>query len=171
MKKLLASAIITFVAFAAHAQDLKTITLMDKVTVMLPGTPTEDNSKGVPMQKIVLGDSSEFYAGVIDFSVFGMDEATLQKMAGTDEFKQQMEGGIGAQPGVILVKNEQGKYADKYISYDMVLNVEKDGKKAVVSSRNVYYKQYSISISYKPGLKGENAELKNKIFNSIKIAE
>ncbi len=171
MKKLLASVIIAFAAFTVNAQELKLITLMDKVTVTLPGTPIEDNSKGVPMQKVVLDDSSEFYAGVIDFSVFGMDEAMLQKMAGTDEFKQQMEGGIGTQPGVTLVKNEQGKYADKYISYDMVLNVEKDGKKAVVSNRNVYYKQYSISISYKPGPKGENAELKNKVFNSIKIAE
>ena len=144
---------------------------MEKVTVGLPGTPTEDNSKGMPAQKVSMDDSTEFISGVIDFSVFGLDEASLQKMAGTEEFKQQMEAGVGMQPGIKLVKNDAGMYAGKYTMYDMVLEMDKDGKKGTVQTRTIYYKQYGISISYKPGMKGENAELKNKVFNSVKIVE
>ena len=171
MKKLFLGLAIAFFAFSVNAQDLKPITVMEKVTVGLPGTPTEDNSKGMPLQKVSMDDSTEFSAGVMDFSVFGMDEAMLQKMAGTDDFKQQMESGVSMQPGAKLLKNDAGMYADKYTMYDMVLEMDKDGKKGTVMTRTIFYKQYGIAITYRPGMKGENAELKNKVFNSVKIAE
>ena len=171
MKKIFLVLAVASFAFSVNAQDLKPITVMEKVTVGLPGTPTEDNSKGMPVQKVTMDDSTEFYAGVIDFSVFGMDEATLQKMAGTEDFKEQMESGVAMQSGAKLVKNDAGKYADKYTMYDMLVEIDKDGKKGTVMTRTIFYKQYGIAITYKPGIKGENAELKNKVFNSVKIAE
>ena len=171
MKKILATIAVIACTYSAKSQTWTDFKLADKINVSLPGTPTEDKSKGMPVQKVVLDDSAEIYAGVIDYSVFGMDEAMLQKLAGTDEFKQQMEAGIGMQPGVTLVKNDAGKYDEKYYSFDMVLNVDKDGKKSTVSNRQVIYKQYGIIMGYKPGLKGENATLRDKFFNSLKISE
>ena len=75
MKKLFLGLSITMFAFSINAQELKTVTLMEKVTVGLPGTPTEDNSKGMPAQKVSMDDSTEFISGVIDFSVFGLENS------------------------------------------------------------------------------------------------
>lgn len=171
MKKFLVPAVIALFSFTTIADDWKTITLIDKVTVSLPGTATEDKSKGIPMQKVVLADSTEIDVFAIDYSTFGLNEQMLQQMAGTDAFKQQMETGISMQPGVKLVKNEGGKYNDKYSSYDMILDVDKDGYKGTLNQRTVFYKQFGITMIYKPGKKGEDVALKDKLFNSLKIAE
>lgn len=171
MKKFLLPAIIALFSFKTIADEWKTVTLIDKVTVSLPGTATEDRSKGIPMQKVVLADSTEIDAFALDYSTFGLTEQTLQQMAGTDAFKQQMETGISMQPGVKLVKNESGKFADKYTSYKMVLGVDKDGYKGTVNQQTVFYKQYGITLIYKPGKKGEDAALRDKLFSSLKIAE
>jgi hypothetical protein len=171
MKRFLFPVLITLFSFTTVADDWKTITLIDKVTVSLPGTPTEDKSKGIPMQSVVLADSTEVNAFALDYSTFGLNEQTLQQMAGTDAFKQQMETAISMQPGIKLVKNESGKYNGKYASYDMTLNADKDGYKGTVNQRTVFYKQYGITLIYKPGKKGEDAALRSKLFNSLKIAE
>ena len=171
MKKILMALAIATSMLTAHAQDWKTITLIDKVTISMPGTPTEDKSKGIPMQKVVLSDSSEINAGIVDYSVFGLDEEKLQAMAGTEDFKQQMEGAVSAQPGITVIKNESGKYADKYYTFDMTLQRDADGKKSTVYTRLIFFKQYSINIGYMPGIKGENQELKNKVFSGVKIVD
>lgn len=171
MKKLILSLAITLFSIALHAQELKTVTLLEKVTIGLPGTPVEDNAKGMPVQKVMLPDSTEVGVGVIDFSVMGLDESKLKSMVEGGEFKQQSEAMVSMQPGLTLVKNEEGKYAGKYYSYDMQVNADIEGKKSTVSSKMVIYKTYGISISYKPGNNGENDDLKNRIFNSLKIAE
>jgi len=171
MKKFLVPVLITFFSFTTIADEWKTITLTDKVTVSLPGTATEDNSKGIPMQKVILADSTEIDAFALDYSKFGLNEQMLQQMAGTDAFKQQMETGISMQQGMKLVKNESGKYNNKYSSYDMTLNVDKDGYKGNINQRTVFYKSYGITMIYKPGKKGEDAALRDKLFNSLKIAE
>jgi hypothetical protein len=171
MKKFLVPALIALFSFTTIADDWKTITLIDKVTVSLPGAATEDKSKGIPMQKVVLADSTEINVFALDYSTFGMNEQTLQQMAGTDAFKQQMETGISMQPGVKLVKNESGKYNEKYSSYKMTLAVDKDGYKGNVHQQTVFYKQYGITMIYKPGKKGEDVALKDKLFSSLKIAE
>ena len=123
------------------------------------------------MQKVVMEDGSEFSAFAMDYSKFGMTEEMLQAMAGTEEFKEQMETGIGMQPGVKIIKNEAGKYNEKYYSFDMVLEMDKDEFKGNVNQRTVFYKQYGITMIYKPGKSGENNEMKDKVFNSLKIAE
>jgi len=171
MKKLFVPFLILLMSFTIAGEEWTSVTLMDKVTVSMPGKAKEDNSKGVPMQQVILEDSTMVLAGAIDYSMFGMDAEMLSKMAGTDEFKQQMEMGVSMQPGMKLIKNEAGKYNDKYFSYDMTVDMDKDGVKGIVSTRTVFYKQYGITITYIPGKKGENAEMKNKIFNSLKIAE
>lgn len=171
MKKFLIPAIIALFSFTAIADDWKTITLIDKVTVSLPAIATEDKSKGIPMKKVVLPDSTEMNAFALDYSAFGLNEQMLQQMAGTDAFKQQIETGVSMQPGLKLIKNETGKYNDKYTSYDMTLQVDKDGYKGTINQRTVFYKQYGITLVYKPGQKGEDAALKDKLFNSLKIAE
>lgn len=158
-------------SFTAIADDWKTITLTDKVTVSLPGAATEDNSKGIPMKRVVLADSTEINAFALDYSTFGLNEQMLQQMAGTDAFKQQIETGVSMQPGLKLIKNEGGKYNDKYTSYDMTLEVDKDGYKGTINQRTVFYKQYGITLMYKPGQKGEDTALRDKVFNSLKIAE
>lgn len=171
MKKFFIPAIIALFSFTTIADDWKTITLIDKVTVSLPGVATEDKSKGIPMQKVVLADSTEINAFALDYSTFGLNEQMLQQMAGTDAFKQQMETGVTMQPGIKLVKNEGGKYAGKYASYKMTLDVDKDGYKGTVNQQTVFYKQYGITLIYKPGKKGEDASMRDKLFNSLKIAE
>lgn len=171
MKKFLLPALIVLFSFTTIADDWRTITLMDKVTVSLPGKATEDKSNGISMQKVVLADSAEINAFALDYSTFGLTEQMLQQLAGTDAFKQQMETGISMQPGVKLVKNEGGKYKDKYASYDMTLDVDKDGYKGTVHQRTVFYKQFGITMIYKQGKKGEDAALRDKLFNSLQIAE
>ncbi len=171
MKKILVLSVIGLFSFTTIADDWKTITLIDKVTVSLPVTATEDKSKGITMHKAVLTDSTEIDAFALDYSTFGMNEQMLQQMAGTDAFKQQIETGVSMQPGMKLIKNESGKYNDKYTSYEMTLQVDKDGYKGTINQRTVFYKQYGITIIYKPGQKGENAVLRDKLFNSLKIAE
>lgn len=171
MKKFLIPAIIALFSFTTIADDWKTVTLIDKVTVSLPGTATEDKSKGIPMQKVVLADSTEIDAFALDYSTFGLTEQMLQQMAGTDAFKQQMETGISMQPGMKLIKNEAGKFNNKYTSYAMTLDVDKDGYKGTINQQTVFYKQYGITIIYKRGQKGEDAALRDKLFNSLKIAE
>lgn len=171
MKKFLILAIIALFSFTTIADDWKTVTLMDKVTVSLPGVASEDKSKGILVQKVVLADSTEINAFALDYSTFGLNEQMLQQMAGTDAFKQQMETGISMQPGVKLVKNEGGKYNDKYALYDMVLDIDKDGFKGTINQRTVFYKQYGITMIYKPGQKGTDTALRDKLFNSLKIAE
>jgi len=171
MKKILIPAVIALFSFTIIANDWKTIVLMDKVTVSLPGVATDDKSKGIPMKKVVLADSTEINAFALDYSTFGLNEQMLQQMAGTDAFKQQMETGISMQPGVKLIKNESGKYHDKYTSYDMTLDVNKDEFKGTITQRTVFYKQFGITMIYKPGLKGTDAALRDKLFNSLKIAE
>ena len=171
MKKLLAPLVLVLCAFTTIAEEWTTITLMEKVTVSLPGKPKEDNSKGVPVQMVLLEDSTQVIAGAVDYSIFGMDAEMMGKLAGTEEFKQQMEAGVSAQPGVKLLKNEAGKFNDKYFSYDMTLELDKAGKKSLVSIRTVIYKQYGLTLTYIPGKRGENAELRDKAFNSLKIAD
>lgn len=171
MKRFLVPALIALFSFTTTADDWKTFTLIDKVTVSLPGAATEDKSKGIPMQKVVLPDSTEINVFALDYSTFGLNEQMLQQMAGTDAFKQQMETGISMQPGVKLIKNESGKFNDKYASYDMTLDVDKDGFKGTISQRTVFYKQYGITMIYKPGQKGTDTTLRDKLFNSLKIAE
>lgn len=171
MKKFLVPALITLFSFTNIADDWKKITLIDKVTVSLPGTATEDKSKGVPVQKVVLDDSTEINAFAIDYSTFGLNEQMLQQMAGTDAFKQQIETGVSMQPGIKLLKNESGKYGGKYALYDMTLGLDKDGYKGTINQRTIFYKQYGITIIYKPGQKGEDIALRDKLFNSITIAE
>ncbi len=171
MKKIFLPVVMSLLAFTTIADDWKTVTLIDKVTVSLPSTAAEDNSKGLPMQKAVLSDSTEIDAFALDYTKFGMTEEMLQKMAGTDEFKQQMETGISMQPGVKLIKNEAGKYAGKYPSYNMILDVDKDGMKGTVNQQTVFYKQYGITMIYRPGTKGADTTLRDKLFHSLKIAE
>lgn len=171
MKKFLVLIAIVTSSFTTIADDWKTITLVDKVTVSLPGTAVEDKSKGIPMQKAVLPDSTEIDAFALDYSTFGMNEQMLQQMAGTEAFKQQIETGVSMQPGMKLIKNESGKYNDKYILYKMALQVDKDGYKGTINQQTVFYKQYGITIIYKPGQKGEDTALRDKLFNSLKIAD
>lgn len=172
MKKFLVPAVIIgLFSFTAIVDDWKTITLIDKVTVSLPGTATEDKSKGIPVKKVVLADSTEINAFALDYSTFGLNEQMLQQMAGTDAFKQQIETGVSMQPGMKLIKNETGKYNHKYTSYNMALQVDKDGYKGTIHQQTVFYKQYGITIIYKPGQKGEDAALRDKLFNSLKIVE
>lgn len=171
MKKFLIPSIIALFSFTTIADDWKTVTLIDKVTVSLPGNATEDKSKGIPMQKAVMADSTEIDAFAMDYSTFGLNEQMLQQMAGTDAFKQQIETGISMQPGMKLVKNESGKFNEKYTSYNTTLSVDKDGYKGTVNQQTVFYKQYGITIIYKPGQKGTDAALRDKLFSSLKIAE
>lgn len=171
MNKFLIPAVIALFSFTTVADDWKTITLIDKVTVSLPGVAAEDKSKGIPMQKVVLADSTEIDAFALDYSTFGLNEQMLQQMAGTDAFKQQMETGISMQTGVKLVKNVGGKYNNKYASYDMTLDIDKDGYKGTIQQKTVFYKQYGITMIYKPGKKGTDTVLRDKLFNSLKIAE
>lgn len=171
MKKLLTPILLALCSFAPLEDTWTSITLMEKVTVSLPGKVTEDKSKGVSMQKVTLEDGAEFSAFAMDYSTFGMTEEMLQSMAGTDEFKDQMEAGIGMQPGIKLLKNEAGKYNDKYVTYNMLLDLDRDGYKGQAQQRTVFYKQYGITLMYKPGKAGMNEELKDKVFNSLKIEE
>lgn len=171
MIKLLVPVVIALFSFTHIADDWKTVTLIEKVTVSLPGTATEDKSKGIPIQKVVLIDSTEIDAFALDYSTFGLNEQMLQQMAGTDAFKQQIETGVSMQPGMKLIKNEAGKYNEKYPSYDMTLSVDKDGYKGTINQRTVFYKQYGLTLIYKPGKKGEDTVLRDKLFNSLKIVE
>lgn len=118
-----------------------------------------------------MADSTEIDAFAMDYSTFGLNEQMLQQMAGTDAFKQQIETGISMQPGMKLVKNESGKFNEKYTSYNTTLSVDKDGYKGTVNQQTVFYKQYGITIIYKPGQKGTDAALRDKLFSSLKIAE
>ncbi len=110
MNKFLIPAIIVLLSFTTITDDWKTVTLIDKVTVSLPGVATEDKINGIPMQKVVLPDSTEINAFAVDYSTFSLNEQTLQQMAATDAFKQQIETGISMQPGVKLLKDEADKY-------------------------------------------------------------
>lgn len=171
MKKVLAPALFFLMSFCPAVIELQNISLIDKVTIGMPGTATDDNSKGIPMKKVVLEDGTEFNAFTIDYSTFGMTEETLQAMAGTDGFKDQMESMVASQKGMKIVKNEAGKYNNKYICYDMLVDVDKDEYKGTMYQKMIFYKQYSISLLYMPGKKGMNLELKDQVFNSLKIAE
>ncbi len=53
----------------------------------------------------------------------------------------------------------------------MTLAVDKDGLKGTINQRTVFYKQYGITMTYKPGQKGTDTALRDKLFNSLKIAE
>lgn len=171
MKKLMTPLLLALLAFSPTETSWNTVTLLEKVTISLPGTPTEDKAKGVAMQKVVMEDGSEFNAFAMDYSTFGMTEEMLQAMAGTEEFKEQMETGIGMQPGVKIIKNEAGKYNEKYFSFDMALEMDNENYKGTVYQRTVFYKQYGITLIYKPGNGSTNNEMKDKVFNTLKIEE
>ena len=170
MKKILAPLVIALFSFTTLADDWKTITLLENVTISLPGTPKQDNSKGVPVQTVAMADSTEISAVVIDFSTFGMTEELLQQMAGTEQFKQMIEAQAASQPGVKILKNEAGKFADKYTMYTSTVQVNTDEYKGTINNRTIIYKKYGISIIYKPGKNGSDEALKEKVFNSLKIA-
>jgi hypothetical protein len=170
-KALLSLAVITLFSFTRIQQNWKAVSLLDKVQVSLPANATEDKTKGIAMQKAVLADSTELNAFALDYATFGMTEQMLQQMAGTDEFKQQMEAGIASQPNVKLIKNEQGKLSNKYFYYDVTLEVDSNGKKKTVKQRMVFYKQYGLTLIYKPGKNAEDPVLRDKFFTSLKIAE
>jgi len=170
-KIFLSIALFTLFSFTAIKQDWKAVSLLDKVQVSLPANATMDTTKGIAMQKAVFADSTELDAFALDYAKFGMTEQMLQQMAGTDEFKQQMEAGIATQPNVKLLKNESGKLNNKYVYYDVTLEVDSKGKKNTVKQRMVFYKQYGLTLIYKPGKNGEDAALKDKFFSSLKIAE
>jgi hypothetical protein len=170
MIKILAPIAIVLLSFTTIADEWKTITLLENVTVSLPGTPVQDNSKGVPVQTVTMADSTEISAVVIDFSTFGLTEELLQQMAGTDQFKQMIEAQAASQPGVKILKNEAGKFADKYVMYNSSAEVNTNEYKGTIANRTIIYKKYGISIMFKPGKKGVDEALKEKVFNSLKIA-
>jgi len=158
-------------SFTTIADEWKSINLMEKVTVSLPGTPLSDNTKGIPLQKVVLADSSEAIASIVDFSTFGLTEEMLQQLAGTDQFKQMMESQVANQTGVKIIKNEMGKFNDKYTMYDLVIESSNEALKGLLYQRTVFYKKYGINMMYKVGKKGLDEAVKDKLFNSLKIAE
>lgn len=171
MKAIIAPFLFILLSFAPVSIDLQTLSLMDKVTIGLPGTAEDDVSYGLPMKKVVMKDKTTFFVSNIDFTKLGMTEDMLQLMLGTDQFKEQMEGFVGMQKGVKLVKNEAGKYKDKYMCYDIVLDIDQEEYKGIAYQKMVFYKNYCFSMIYIPGKDGNNDELKNQVFNSLKIAE
>lgn len=171
MKSCLLPLVCLLFAFTPVDVEWKSVTLAEKVSIELPGSPTENSDMGFPMQKVTLGDGAEFNAFAIDYSKFGVSEEMLKSMAESGQIKEQIESMTSAQPGVKLIKNEEGKYQDKYPCYNLVLEMEKDGVKATVNQRTVIFKQYIINTVYQPGKSGSNEDMKNKFFNSLKLAE
>ncbi len=171
MKKALLVAFVALMSFALPGFEWQTLTLMEKVTIKMPGKPVDDESKGFPMKKVVLEDGSEVNAFALDYTNFGLTEDSLKQIAGTDAFGKLLEEEITTtQQGVKVISNDPEKYNGKYASYDMVLDVAKEDYKGIVYQRIVFYKTFGVTLIYKPGRKDkEDKELKKEFFNSLTI--
>lgn len=159
-------------AFTIVADEWKKITVMDKVTVEMPGDPEDIDTKGGP-QKIKnysFPDSTELATILIDFTSLGVTEEMLEGLKETEEFKEQLKVGM-AQGGVEVVAESEGMLNDKFFYYQFDLSTTKDEKKEISTNRMIFYKSYAITLGYKPGKNGENKELREKYFNSLVITE
>jgi hypothetical protein len=171
MKKiytLIAAVLFTAITFAQDAW--KTIGLMDKVSVSMPSTVKEEERGGRKAQSAKLADSSSFVASAIDFAGFGLTEDVIASMSGSDEFRDQIKGGmLGSMPGANVLSEKTITYQEKYTCYEFEIETEEKGKKVKRFARLVFYKSFGISINYSAGMNGVNAADKDKFFNSLKI--
>ena len=155
-------------AASAQAQTWSTVKVADSVTVQMPGTPVVTDRGGQKGSELKLADSTAFSYMLIDFSQFGLDEDMLQGMVDSDQFTEQYRTGITSQGGEI-VSEKTGKVKDTYTWYEYEIKTAKDGKETFSTIRTVFYKAWGIALVYRGGLKGKDAAVMNKYFDSIKI--
>lgn len=157
-------------AFTTKGDEWKPVSLADKVEVSMPGDAKDEMNGPQKGKKAVMMDSTEISGTVIDFAAFGLSEEQLTSMMETDMFKEQLKSGMTAQGGTIVAETS-GRYNDKFFYYQFDIDAEKDGKKAKVLVRLVFYKGLGIALNIKGGKNGVEEKVRDQYFNSLKLAE
>lgn len=174
MKKILVIALVVISsAFTIIAEDWKSVTVVDKVTVSMPTEPVEVSTGGAPqkVKKCTMSDSTELGAILLDLTLLGLTEEQIDALKDTEDFKEQIKMGITQSGGEIKSESE-GKHKDKYLYYQFDLEVpNKAGKKVINTTRMVFVKKYAITLTYQAGSAGEKKEIKDQYFNSLAVAE
>ena len=75
------------------------------------------------------------------------------------------------QSGAVVKAESEGKYSDKHMYYQFDLEIKKNGKTFLNTTRMVFYKNYAFTLTYQAGLSGEKKEIKDQYFNSLVISE
>lgn len=169
IKSLLVILGFTLISATASAQDWVVSKVIDSVTVKMPGTPTQTDKGGQVGHELILNDSTKYSYLTINFEDFGLDANALAQMLDTDEFAEQYKSGIAAQGEIMSEK--KGTVDNKYPYFEYELKVEDKGKPVTAFIRTTFYKAIGIAQVYTPGLKGTDAALKTKYFDSLSIGK
>jgi|GEM_PF-1882105 len=176
MKKLLVIALVVLgSAFAPVMNDWKTVDVVEKVKISMPAEPVVVDAEGGGPQQIkksTMADSTELGLIVLDFTKLGagITEEMLEGLKDTEEFKEQIKTGI-TQSGAIVKAESEGKYSEKHLYYQFDLEIKKNGKTFLNTTRMVFYKQYAFTLTYQSGNAGEKKDIKDQYFNSLVISE
>jgi hypothetical protein len=166
MKHFLAT--ISTLLLLAFTTDWNTVKINETIEVSMPGQPIDEIKNGTTFKKLTMGDSTKFNSGAIDLTKLGLTEEQVKEIAPSQEFKDQFKQGLSSQ-GITVLKEEYGEYKGNTY-YELLVERTLNNKKSLSVMRAIFYKQYMIQLSYIPGLKGEDIEIKNKIFTSLKLS-
>jgi len=168
-KSLLLILMLSVISVGVSAQEWTATKIIDSVTVRMPGKPVETSKGGQTGHQLVLPDSTKLSFLTINFEDFGLNEDALTQMLDSDEFAEQYKQGISSQGEIISEK--KGKVDDKYTYFEYELKVDDNGKQSTTFLRTTFYKAYGVATVYTPGLKGTDAALRDKYFNSLVIGK
>ncbi len=169
MKKTLLLFVLGFSFFSGMAQNQWKRTSIDEiVSVEIPGEPEKKDEQNVLSYSFRSKDSAAYAVNVIDFSKFGMDSATLQAMVTQEMFLEQFKAGMTQQLPGAEIKEAKIITVGNYTAYDIVIEADKNGKKILTYSLNIFVGSKDYSFVYASS-ETSTPESKERFFKSIEI--
>ena len=161
--------VMTLMAFTQT--DWKSVSLLEKVTISMPVVPEEMAATGPQkVKKCRTEDSTELGVIILDLKQVGATDEELESLGDPEVFKEQIKMGI-TQSGATIKAESTGKYNDQFSYCELDLEITKNGKKTLNTSRILLVKHYLLTLTYQPGSNAQKDEIKRRYFNSLVVSE
>ena len=166
MKKCYAFFLMMFVLVSAQAQDGWFKQKVDeRIAAKFPKAP-EAPTAGGPV-RVKDNDSCTYLLAVQDFGAMGLDSATLQMMAPSDEFIEEFKEGFATSAGMDIAKLDVGQWKG-YHAYTVEAVTSKDQKRNVnMKCLFIGSKMYIVSFTAPMGFDG--SKKREQFFNSVEL--
>lgn len=170
MRKSLLMLAFLAVSFLSFAQSpWVKLTMNDRVSFTVPDSLMKMDMEQVEVYTVMAKDSAVYTVTIIDFVNFGLDSATIQSMADTDEFEEQFRGGfMGQLEGSEMKSSTRGKLQD-HTTYLFDVDFKDEGSDAMSKMYvfSVFVGSKVYSFTYTADKPAESN--KDKFFSSVKI--
>lgn len=153
-------------SFSAQAQEGWVKQKVDeRISAKFPKAP-EAAAPGAPI-RVKDNDSCTYLVAAQDFGAMGLDSATLQAMAPSDEFIEQFKTGFASSAGMDISKLDVGQWKN-YTAYTVEAVTSKDQKRNVnMKCIFIGSKMYIVSFTAPVGFDG--SKKREQFFNSVEL--